>query len=139
MREEFISNCEKDTISFAKSLSKSLTPGSVISLFGDLGVGKTHFVKGIAEGLEYKGDVTSPTFNIVNEYLGGKLNIYHFDMYRITGWDDLYSTGYFEYIENGGVVITEWSENIEGALPADTIKVTITRIDDTKRKIVVER
>lgn len=139
MEEIFVSKCTQDTIELGKKLALSLVGGEVVSLYGGLGVGKTHFVKGVAQGLGFKGDVTSPTFNIVNEYTGGRLDVYHFDMYRVAGWDDLYSTGYFEYAENGGVVITEWSENIENALPDNAVKVTISRIDDSSRKIVIER
>ena len=82
-------------------------------------------------------EVSSPTFAIINEYLGGRLNLYHFDMYRVTGWDDLYSTGFFEYMESGGVLAVEWSENIESALPDDTIKVTIKRLDESTREITI--
>lgn len=139
MREEFVSFSTEDTANIAAALSSSLTGGEVIALYGDLGVGKTYFVKGIAAGLGFMGEVTSPTFNIVNEYFGGRFDIYHFDMYRVTGWDDLYSTGYFEYTESGGIVITEWSENIENALPEQLIRVTITRDGEEKRRIVIER
>ena len=83
--------------------------------------------------------VTSPTFALVNEYLGGRLDLYHFDMYRVTDWNDLYSTGYFEYVESGGVLAVEWSENIENALPDNAIRVTIKRIDETTREITIDR
>ncbi len=139
MREEFVSSGVTDTFNIAKQFSLSLKPGDCVSLYGGLGTGKTHFVKGVAAGLGYTGEVTSPTFNIVNEYKGGSIDIYHFDMYRVAGWDDLDSTGYFEYLESGGVVVTEWSENIENALPENTYRVTITRISDDRRNIVIER
>ena len=106
---------------------------------GDLGAGKTCFARGFAKGMGFEGDVNSPTFAIVNEYLGGRLPVYHFDMYRISGWEDLYSTGYFEYMESGGVLIIEWSENIESALPDDVVTITIEKLDEQKRKISVER
>ena len=139
MKEEYLSKSVGDTVSFADRFSSSLSFGDCVALYGDLGTGKTHFVKGVAAGLGYTGEVTSPTFNIVNEYKGGRLDLYHFDMYRITGWDDLDSTGYFEYLESGGVVIAEWSENIENALPENAIRVRIERIDDNTRKITIER
>ncbi|MBR3144466.1 MAG: tRNA (adenosine(37)-N6)-threonylcarbamoyltransferase complex ATPase subunit type 1 TsaE [Clostridia bacterium] len=139
MTEEFITNNVNETKKIAAELSSSLKGGETVALFGDLGAGKTYFVKGLAEGLGFTGEVTSPTFNIVNEYLGGKFDIYHFDMYRITGWDDLDSTGFFEYISSGGITVTEWSENIENALSDDSIRVYITKTDENKRKIVIKR
>ena len=126
---------ENETIKLGKEIADKLTGGEVIALYGDLGVGKTHLICGIAEGLGFEGETSSPTFSIVNEYIGGRLSLYHFDMYRISGWEDLYSTGFFEYMESGGVVCTEWSENIEGALPENTIRITISRIDESKREI----
>ena len=86
----------------------------------------------------YGGDVNSPTFAIVNEYVGGRLPLYHFDMYRVNDWEDLYSTGYFEYLESGGILIVEWSENIENALPDQIVTVTIETLGDNDRKITVE-
>ncbi|MEE0808179.1 MAG: tRNA (adenosine(37)-N6)-threonylcarbamoyltransferase complex ATPase subunit type 1 TsaE [Acutalibacteraceae bacterium] len=133
----FNSKSPKDTESFAEGLSKHLTGGEVIAFSGDLGMGKTCFVRGLARGLGFSGDVTSPTFAIINEYSGGRLPIYHFDMYRISGWDDLYSTGYFEYCEAGGVCAIEWSENIEAALPDDVIRIEIRKNGDTDRTITV--
>lgn len=133
----FISSSPKMTMDIAAKLSKDFKGGEIIALKGDLGMGKTCFVKGIAIGLGFNGEVTSPTFAIVNEYIGGRLDLFHFDMYRITGWDDLYSTGYFEYIQSGGVVAIEWSENIEGALGDDVITVEFERISDNERKITI--
>lgn len=133
----FNSKSPKDTESFAEGLSKHLTGGEVIAFSGDLGMGKTCFVRGLARGLGFSGDVTSPTFAIINEYSGGRLPLYHFDMYRISGWDDLYSTGYFEYCEAGGVCAIEWSENIEAALPDDVIRIEIRKNGDTERIITV--
>lgn len=139
MNNVFISNSPTDTKKIAADLAATLQGGEVIAFYGDLGMGKTCFTTGLAEGLEFTGEVSSPTFAIINEYLGGRLNLYHFDMYRVSGWDDLYSTGYFEYTESGGVLAVEWSENIESALPDDVIRVTIKRIDETKREITIER
>lgn len=139
MNNTFISDSPKKTKEIAKQLAATLHGGEVIAFYGNLGLGKTCFVTGLAEGLGFDGEVSSPTFAIINEYIGGRLNLYHFDMYRIDGWDDLYSTGYFEYMESGGVLAVEWSENIESALPDDTIKVTINRLDESTREIVITR
>lgn len=139
MKSVFISNSPDCTKKIAADLASTLKGGEVIAFYGDLGMGKTCFVTGLADGLNFKGEVSSPTFAIINEYLGGRLNLYHFDMYRVSGWDDLYSTGYFDYIESGGVLAVEWSENIENALPDTVIKVTIKRIDETKREITIDR
>ena len=134
----YISSSPSDTVNIAESLAKKLSGGEIIALKGGLGMGKTCFVKGLASGLGFQGQVTSPTFAIVNEYIGGRLDLFHFDMYRITGWDDLYSTGYFEYTAARGVVAVEWSENIEGALDNENvIYVTIERISENERKITV--
>ncbi len=135
--EVFISDSPKSTEAFAAKLAESIAEGTVIAMKGDLGAGKTCFTRGFAKGMGYDGDVNSPTFAIVNEYLGGRLPVYHFDMYRISGWEDLYTTGYFEYMESGGVLIIEWSENIESALPEDVVTVTIEKCGDEKRKITV--
>ena len=139
MNSVFISNSPAETRKIATDLATTLEGGEVIAFFGDLGMGKTCFTTGLAEGLKFTGEVSSPTFAIINEYIGGRLNLYHFDMYRVCGWDDLYSTGYFEYMESGGVLAVEWSENIESALPDDVIRVTIKRIDETKREITINR
>lgn len=139
MKSVFISNSPMNTREIAAQLAVALSGGEVIAFYGDLGQGKTCFVTGLAEGLGFTGEVSSPTFAIINEYLGGRLDLYHFDMYRVTDWNDLYSTGYFEYMESGGVLAVEWSENIENALPDDAIRVTIKRIDETTREITIDR
>ena len=134
----YISSSPNDTMGVAAKLSNKLSGGEIIALKGGLGMGKTCFVKGLASGLGFHGEVTSPTFAIVNEYIGGRLDLFHFDMYRITGWDDLYSTGYFEYTAAGGVVAVEWSENIQGALENEkVIEVTIEQISENERKITI--
>ncbi len=134
---EFVSNSPTETENFAADLAKTLVGGEVIAFRGDLGQGKTCFTRGLAKGLEYTGDVTSPTFALINEYLGGRLPVFHFDMYRISSWDELYSSGFFEYIEQEGVVVAEWSENIENALPENTIYVEIQSLGELSRKITV--
>lgn len=121
---EIISNSREKTESIGAQFAKSLKGSEIVAMFGGLGVGKTSFVCGIAKGLSLKDEISSPTFSIVNEYTSGKFPVYHFDMYRIHGWENLYSTGFFDYIENG-VLIIEWSENITEFLPKSTVKVFI--------------
>ena len=137
--QEFISNSPEETEIIAENLANSLKGGEVIAFRGNLGMGKTCFTRGLAKGLGFLGDVTSPTFALINEYLGGRLNIYHFDMYRISTWDELYSSGFFEYLETGGVIAAEWSENIENALPQNTIYVEIESLGEVSRKITIHQ
>lgn len=134
---EFISNSPEDTENFAFNIANKLNGGTVLAFTGSLGMGKTCFVRGLARGIGYKGDVTSPTFSLVNEYIGGRVNLYHFDMYRVTGWEDLYSTGYFDYLDLGGLLAVEWSENITAALDDNTVYVTIEKLSDSSRRITV--
>jgi len=136
---EIITNSPLETEAFAEKFADELKGGEIIAFKGNMGMGKTCFTRGLARGLGFKGQVTSPTFALVNEYIGGRLSVYHFDMFRIDSWEDLYSSGWFDYIEAGGVTLAEWSENIEGALPSDVITVEISRIDDNKRKIVLQK
>lgn len=139
MKKVYLSESAVDTERIAAELAESIEPGDMVALFGGLGVGKTAFCRGFAKGIGYNGEVTSPTFAIVHEYLGGRLNIYHFDMYRIESFDELYSTGYFEYLESGGVVITEWSENIENVLPNKYYRVEMSNPEQNdRRKIEIE-
>ena len=115
----------------------SYAGNEVIAYFGGLGMGKTTLTRGIVGGLGGDDVVSSPTFAIVNEYRA-KYNVYHFDMYRISGWDDLYSTGFFDYLDTG-VIIIEWSENIENALPENVIKIEIEKGNgDTERVFRIE-
>lgn len=134
---EYISNSPEETEKIAEIFSNSLVGSEVIAFIGDLGMGKTCFTRGIAKGLGYEGYVTSPTFALINEYIGGRLDMYHFDMYRISSWDELYSSGFFEYIESNGVVVIEWSENIENAIPKSTIHIEIENLGENKRKIKI--
>lgn len=136
--KEILTYSPLETEEFAANFSASLNGGEIIAFKGDMGMGKTCFTRGLARGLGFKGQVSSPTFALVNEYIGGRLDIYHFDMFRIDSWDDLYSSGWFDYIEKGGITVVEWSENIEGALPENASIIEIIRIDDTTRKIVVK-
>ena len=132
-----ISKSTKDTEKIGESVAKKLSGNEVIALFGGLGMGKTAFTRGLCRGLGVNDGVSSPTFALVNEY-HGKYNIYHFDMYRVTSWEDLYSTGFFDYLDNG-VLIIEWSENIEGALPENAIRINISNGDsDDERTFEIE-
>lgn len=136
--KEFYSDSPISTEKFAESLAKTLKGGSVIAFVGGMGMGKTHFTRGLAKGLGFKGDVTSPTFAIINEYRGGRLPLFHFDMYRIESWEDLDSCGFFDYMEENGIVAVEWSENISGALPEDTIYITLENLGENERKITIK-
>jgi tRNA threonylcarbamoyladenosine biosynthesis protein TsaE len=126
----------EETIEYAKKLGESLKGGEVIAYFGGLGMGKTTFTSGLAVGMGINAEVQSPTFALVNEY-GNKKKLYHFDMYRISSWDELYSSGYFEYLETKAVVAAEWSENIENALPDSTVYVQIEKTGENSRKIKI--
>lgn len=120
---EIISESLEKTENIGKSIASKLSGTEIIALFGELGAGKTALTRGICQGLNVKDNVCSPTFAIVNEY-SGKYKVYHFDMYRVKGIDDLSSTGYFDCLTTG-ILIIEWSENIKEFLPDDAIKVTI--------------
>ncbi len=115
-----------ETVKLGERLGKGLKNGRVIAFFGGLGMGKTAFTTGIAKGMGLNCEVSSPTFAIVNVY-GKNSELCHYDMYRVSSWDDLYSTGFFEYIDMGSVLCVEWSENIENALPEDSIKIYIEK------------
>lgn len=134
---KIISKSTEDTEKIGELVAKKLSGNEVIALFGGLGMGKTAFTRGLCRGLGVNNGVSSPTFALVNEY-HGKYNIYHFDMYRVTSWEDLYSTGFFDYLDNG-VLIIEWSENIEGALPENAIRINISKGDsDDERSFEIE-
>ena len=123
------------TEEYGRRLADELRPGTVVAFFGGMGMGKTAMVRGIAAGMGLNAEVSSPTFALVHDY-GGQPPLVHFDMFRITGWEDLYSTGFFDYLDAGAVLVVEWSENIEAALPADdTIRIHIRRVDETTREI----
>lgn len=132
---KFISNCENDTKEIAEKVAKALKPNDFIAFFGGMGMGKTTFTRHLAKALGFEGEASSPTFAIINEYIGGKLNVYHFDMYRIETFDDLYSTNFFEYCEMGGVVVCEWSENIENVLPENHVKISISHGEDENTRV----
>ena len=125
-----------ETEQLASEIARRLPYGRVVAMFGDLGAGKTAFTRGFAKGMGIECDVSSPTFALVNEYRGSGKTLYHFDMYRISGWDDLYSTGYFDYLDEGASLIIEWSENIEAVLPDDCVRITIRKTDDINERII---
>lgn len=134
---KFVTNTPEETENLAEKLAKTLNGGEIIAFKGSMGMGKTCFTRGLAKGLGFNGQVSSPTFAIVNEYLGGRLALYHFDMYRIESWEDLYSCGYFDYMEMGGVIAAEWSENIENALEGKVITVHIEKLSENQREITI--
>ncbi|MCY1714572.1 tRNA (adenosine(37)-N6)-threonylcarbamoyltransferase complex ATPase subunit type 1 TsaE [Caproiciproducens galactitolivorans] len=123
-----------ETEALGEKVAEKLSGGEVIAFFGGMGMGKTAFTRGLARGLGIPEGVSSPTFALVHEY-HGRLDVYHFDMFRVSGWDDLYSTGFFDYLENGGVLVIEWSENIEAALPQDAIRIEIRRGEGENERI----
>ena len=126
-----------ETEALGAAVGRALTGGAVLALFGGLGMGKTAFVRGLAAGRGLEAEVSSPTFALVHEY-GGQPPLVHFDMYRVTGWDDLYSTGFFDYIDAGCILAVEWSENVEGALPEEALRFRFARREDGAREIACE-
>ncbi|MBR5540453.1 MAG: tRNA (adenosine(37)-N6)-threonylcarbamoyltransferase complex ATPase subunit type 1 TsaE [Clostridia bacterium] len=132
-----VTHSESETSMLGARLSARCTAGTVVAFFGGLGMGKTAFVRGMASVLSPEAHVSSPTFALVNDY-GGNPPLVHFDMYRITGWEDLDTTGYYEYQEQGAILAVEWSENIEAALPPDAVRVTFRRLSETEREITIE-
>lgn len=121
---DIVSSSSAMTEQIGERIAAKLKGGEVIALFGGMGMGKTAFTRGVARGLGIEGGVSSPTFALVHEY-HGRVTVYHFDMYRVNGWDDLYSTGFFDYLDTGAVLVIEWSENIETALPQNIIRIKI--------------
>ena len=134
---EFLTNSPEETEKVGAALGKILNPGTVLAYRGDLGAGKTAFTRGLARGLGYNEPVTSPTYTIVNEYLGGRLPLFHFDMYRLASSDDLWDIGWEDYLDRNGVCAVEWSENVEDALE-NAILVTIHKTGETSRRIEIE-
>ena len=134
---EFITNSPAETEAVGISLASKLRPGAVIAYEGDLGAGKTAFTRGLAKGLGCTDPVTSPTYTIVNEYLSGRMPLFHFDMYRLTSSDDLWDIGWEDYLERGGVCAVEWSENVQDAME-DAIRIRIEKVGDESRRITIE-
>jgi len=139
---EYISHSEAETESLGCRLAAALSPGSVVAYRGGLGMGKTAFTRGLARGLGYEGRVTSPTFTIVNEYRGGRVPLFHFDVYRLNGPEDLWDIGFEDYLDQdeGGVCVIEWSERVEEAVPRRAVRVGIARYPEREdwRIITIE-
>ncbi|MBQ8503395.1 MAG: tRNA (adenosine(37)-N6)-threonylcarbamoyltransferase complex ATPase subunit type 1 TsaE [Clostridia bacterium] len=132
---KFHSKSTEETENFAAELVQKIGGGTVIAFFGGLGMGKTAFTRGLARGMGITDDVSSPTFAIVNDY-GGKPPLVHFDMYKVSTWEDLYSSGFFDYCDMGAVLAVEWSENIENALPENTVRVYIEKGNSENERII---
>ena len=133
----FTTTSPAETEAVGAALAKSLTPGTVLAYRGDLGAGKTAFTRGLAKGLGCTDMVTSPTYTIVNEYLSGRLPLFHFDMYRLASSEDLWDIGWDDYLERGGVCAVEWSENVDDAME-NAILVTIEKTGEDSRRITIE-
>ena len=134
---EFITHSPAETEAVGQALGRVLTPGTVIAYRGNLGAGKTAFTRGLAKGLGCTELVTSPTYTIVNEYLSGRLPLFHFDMYRLRSADDLFDIGWDDYLERGGICAVEWSENVREAMDG-AITVQIDKLSDDTRRITLE-
>ena len=134
---EYITHSPAQTEAVGFALGEILEPGTVIAYRGDLGAGKTAFTRGLARGLGCRELVTSPTYTIVNEYLGGRLPLFHFDMYRLRSSDDLWDIGWEDYLDRNGICAVEWSENVADALEEPLI-ITIEKLGEESRRITVE-
>ena len=134
---QYITNSPAETEAIGAALGNIINPGTVIAYRGDLGAGKTAFTRGLARGLGCTEIVTSPTYTIVNEYLGGRLPLFHFDMYRLRSSDDLFDIGWEDYLDRGGVCAVEWSENVDDAME-DAVYITIEKLGEDSRRITVE-
>ncbi|MBD5129807.1 MAG: tRNA (adenosine(37)-N6)-threonylcarbamoyltransferase complex ATPase subunit type 1 TsaE [Ruminococcaceae bacterium] len=135
---EFTTNSERETRAAAAETAKLLKIGDVILYEGEMGAGKTAFTKGIAEFFGTEDEVTSPTFALVHEY-SGRVPVFHFDLYRISGYDDLYAVGFFDYLDRGGIIAAEWSENVDGLEDEleNVVKIRIEKLSENGRKITV--
>ena len=137
MKMIYETNSPEETERVGEALGRIVRPGTVIAYQGDLGAGKTAFTRGLARGLGYADMVTSPTYTIVNEYLGGRLPLFHFDMYRLRSAEDLWDIGWEDYLDRGGVCCVEWSENVAEALE-NPLTISIEKLGDTTRRITLE-
>ena len=133
---EYITNSAVETEQLGEKLARAVRAGTVIAYTGDLGAGKTAFTRGLARGLGIDGRVTSPTFTIVNEYEGGRLPLFHFDMYRLESSDELFDIGWEDYLARGGVCAVEWSENVDDALDDSCIRVDIRRGSGDDQRVI---
>ena len=133
----YITHSPAETEQIGAALGEKLNAGSIVAYRGDLGAGKTAFTRGLARGLGCTEQVTSPTYTIVNEYLSGRIPLFHFDMYRLRSSDDLWGIGWDDYLDRGGVCAVEWSENVADAME-DAVVVTLEKIGDEQRRITIE-
>lgn len=138
MKVSIKTSSAEDTIKLGEEIGRRLAGGDLIAFRGGLGAGKTTLTRGISIGMGLGDEVTSPTFALVNEYRGDRLSLIHFDMYRITSAEDLFTTGFYDYMDNDTVLAVEWSENIEGELPENAIYIDIERIDDDHRIFTID-
>ena len=136
---EYVTNSPEETEALGRRLGEKLSPGAVVAFTGDLGAGKTAFTRGLARGLGISERVTSPTFTIVNEYEGGRLPLFHFDLYRLGSADELFDIGWEDYLSRGGVCAVEWSENAAGALEEDAVRVDIRRGEHEGQRVITIR
>ncbi len=134
--KKFTTRSAQETAHLGEIFAKDCRQGDVIAFFGGMGMGKTTFMKGLVKGLGISADVTSPTFSLVNEYRGAEKVLYHFDMYRINTWEDLYSTGFFDYLDTDAVLACEWSENIENALPEGCIYIRFSQGKNETERVI---
>ena len=134
---EYITNSPEQTEALGAALGRKLNPGAILAYRGDLGAGKTAFTRGLARGLNCRETVTSPTYTIVNEYLTGRLPLFHFDMYRLRSSEDLWDIGWEDYLDRGGICAVEWSENVADAME-NAIYVTIQKTGEETRRILIE-
>ena len=134
---QFTTTSPAETEKIGSALGKILQPGTILAYRGDLGAGKTAFTRGLARGLGCTDMVTSPTYTLVNEYLGGRIPLFHFDMYRLRSSDDLWDIGWEDYLDRGGICAVEWSENVDDAME-DAIYITIEKTGEESRRITIE-
>ena len=139
MRRTFLSRSPEETHAFAAELAEELAPNTVIALEGDLGAGKTCFVQGLALGLGIDEPVTSPSYTLVNEYRGGRLPLFHIDLYRLGGPEEVLGLGLEEYFEAGGVTAVEWPSRAGDLLPPDLLCVRLEHAGENERRITVSR
>ncbi|HIT31847.1 MAG TPA: tRNA (adenosine(37)-N6)-threonylcarbamoyltransferase complex ATPase subunit type 1 TsaE [Candidatus Enterenecus stercoripullorum] len=133
---EFVTRSPEETRALGERLAQVLGPGTVVAFTGDLGAGKTAFISGMARGLGIQEWVTSPTFTIVNEYEGGRLPLFHFDMYRLGSAEELFHIGWEDYLARGGICAVEWSENVAEAIEDDAVRVDIARGEDENSRVI---
>ena len=134
---EIITHSERETEAAGAALGAKIPDGTVLAMYGELGAGKTAFVRGMARGMGIDCRVNSPTFTIVNEYLGER-TLLHFDMYRLSSADELWDIGWDDYLERGAVCAVEWSENVEDAFTGGEVRVSIDKLSDGERRITIE-